>query len=79
MPSQDFRDIVAIKTTAQEQVAVLNDELITARLERDEAMEIYRVEEQINQTLQKDNARLRREIKIWEYTAYILAAAHLVR
>lgn len=79
MPSQDFRDIVAIKTTAQEQVAVLNDELATARSERDEAMEIYRVEQQFNQQLQKDNARLRREIKYWEYAVYLLAAAHLVR
>ncbi len=63
MPSRDFRDFVAIKRTAQEQVAVLNDELATARSERDEAMDLNRLATDINTEFAKENTRLRRDLK----------------
>ena len=79
MPSQDFRDIVAIKVTAQEQAKVLSEELSASRIETAEAMTLYRLEAELNKGLSKENVRLMRENKLLHYAIYFLVASHAFR
>ena len=79
MPSQDFRDIVAIKVTAQEQAKVLSEELSASRIETAEAMTLYRLEAELNKGLSKENVRLMRENKLLHYAIYVLVASHAFR
>ena len=79
MPSQDFRDIVAIKVTAQEQVTVLVDELATSRSETEEALILYQLSADLNRDQGKKITRLNLEVKTWKAIAGALALSHLFR
>lgn len=79
MSSQDFRDLIAVKTTAQEQVVVLRDELVVSRSETAEALALSRLSQDLNKRQAKRIKQLAFEVTTWKIIAEVAVASHAFR